>query len=250
MTCGQRPSWLTPHPRISFIDHSQIIPSEFLPTFNSHVIEAFLCEVPGLSEHYVYFNDDVFLARPAVPELFFTTSGAAKAALSAKPLPTPTHDELATPMDHACGNVARLMREVYGAAPQWQILHSFHAQTRRSSHESLQLIRARQCEFFENRFRSNADYNIASFMTHCVGAQSGRTVVADYRCMYFGHSNRGASFRYDALLDLQGSALCPDTFCVNDAASPAGPTETADSELTRFLSRYFGIAAPWEAPQG
>ena len=246
VTCGQRPLWLTPHPKISFIDHAEIIPRDFLPTFNSHVIEAFLAEIPDLSEHFVYFNDDVFLARPAIPELFFTSSGAAKVALSAKPLPSPGPDELATPMDHACRNVASLVHEVYGVTPQWQILHSFHAQTKQSSRECLRLIRSRGREFLANRFRSSSDYNIASFMTHCIGVREKRTVLADYRCMYFGHANRGANFRYAALLDLRRSSLCPDTFCVNDAPGTEGQSQTSDTELMCFLARYFETTAPWE----
>ena len=45
------------------MDHREIIEQEYLPTFNSHVIEANLHKIPNLSEHFIYFNDDVFVAK-------------------------------------------------------------------------------------------------------------------------------------------------------------------------------------------
>ena len=71
------PDWLdTAHPQIEIVDHRAIFPDRrFLPTFNSCVIETFLHRIPGLSSHYLYFNDDMFLGRPVVPEDFLTEAG-------------------------------------------------------------------------------------------------------------------------------------------------------------------------------
>jgi hypothetical protein len=41
------------------------------PTFNSRVIEAAMWRIPGLSEHFIYANDDMFLNAPVSPENFF-----------------------------------------------------------------------------------------------------------------------------------------------------------------------------------
>ena len=46
-----------------------------LPTFNSQAIESRLHRIPGLAEHFLYLNDDVFLGRPVPPEMFFTPGG-------------------------------------------------------------------------------------------------------------------------------------------------------------------------------
>ena len=71
VTNKQRPKWLVDHPRISIVDHYEIIPNELLPTFNSTMIEMYLHKIPGLAEKYVYFNDDVFVNAPLFPEFFF-----------------------------------------------------------------------------------------------------------------------------------------------------------------------------------
>lgn len=46
--------------KIKIIDHTQIIPREYLPTFNSDVIESYLHNIPGLSDIFLYNNDDIF----------------------------------------------------------------------------------------------------------------------------------------------------------------------------------------------
>ena len=72
VTCGQKPEWLNEnHPKLVFVDHKDYIPSEYLPTFNSIPIELNLHRIHSLSEHFVLFNDDMFLIKPVTPEHFF-----------------------------------------------------------------------------------------------------------------------------------------------------------------------------------
>lgn len=44
---------------------------EYLPVFNSLSIETMLWRIPGLSEHYIYMNDDVMLVAPTTEQVFF-----------------------------------------------------------------------------------------------------------------------------------------------------------------------------------
>lgn len=73
VTCGQKPEWLDEnHPKINLVHHKDYIPNEFLPVFNSSLIEIYLHKIPDLSEHFVYFNDDFFVINHLTPERFFT----------------------------------------------------------------------------------------------------------------------------------------------------------------------------------
>ena len=58
---------------IEIIDHKHIFRDyeDFLPTFNSICISNMLWRIEGLSDHFVYFNDDVFLTRKILPEVWF-----------------------------------------------------------------------------------------------------------------------------------------------------------------------------------
>ena len=65
----QVPGWASG--RLNVVTHSDIIPEEFLPTFNSTTIEMFLHRIPGLDERFIYFNDDMFPVAPCKEEDFF-----------------------------------------------------------------------------------------------------------------------------------------------------------------------------------
>lgn len=72
VTCGHVPAWLKlEHPKLNFVKHSDYIEAQYLPTFSSHPIELNLHRIEGLSEKFVYFNDDFFLTAPVEPEDFF-----------------------------------------------------------------------------------------------------------------------------------------------------------------------------------
>jgi hypothetical protein len=73
VTCGQHPDWLNiNHPKLHLVNHEDYIPHQFLPNFNSCVLEIYMHKIKGLSEHFVYFNDDFFIINNISPERFFT----------------------------------------------------------------------------------------------------------------------------------------------------------------------------------
>ncbi len=59
--------------KIHIVDHVTIFAgfTEFLPTFNSLAIESLIWRIPELAEHFVYFNDDVFVSSPVSKSDFF-----------------------------------------------------------------------------------------------------------------------------------------------------------------------------------
>lgn len=72
VTCGQCPEWLnTNHPKLHMVDHKDYIPQEYLPTFSANPIELNFHRIDGLSEQFVYFNDDFFIMNYVKEEDFF-----------------------------------------------------------------------------------------------------------------------------------------------------------------------------------
>lgn len=72
VTYGHVPEWLNAdHPKLKIVKHSDYIPKEYLPTYNSNVIELNLHRIPELSEHFVLFNDDIFLIDHVTENDFF-----------------------------------------------------------------------------------------------------------------------------------------------------------------------------------
>lgn len=72
VTWGHLPTWLnTDHPKLNIVNHRDFIPEKYLPTFQANPIENNLHRITGLTEEFVYFNDDMFIIRPTKPADFF-----------------------------------------------------------------------------------------------------------------------------------------------------------------------------------
>lgn len=72
VTYGHLPEWLNLEaPKLNIVKHSDFIPSEYLPTFNSHSIELHLHRIKDLTEQFIYFNDDTFLIDEIPVKRFF-----------------------------------------------------------------------------------------------------------------------------------------------------------------------------------
>lgn len=72
ITSGHYPVWLNrEHPKLNLVKHSDYMPDRYLPTFSSRPIELNLHRVVGLSENFIFFNDDMFLTKNVKPDDFF-----------------------------------------------------------------------------------------------------------------------------------------------------------------------------------
>jgi len=67
---SQVPKWLD-QTKVRVITHDQFIPQEHLPTFNSGTIEMFLWNIPGLSNRFIYANDDFYMLNKTTPGNFY-----------------------------------------------------------------------------------------------------------------------------------------------------------------------------------
>lgn len=101
VTCGQMPDWLDLScDRLHFVRHEDYMPQEYLPTFSSHPIELNLHRIEGLSERFVYFNDDMYLTSDVVPEDYFCGD-------------TPRHAPLLHPILPMCYESSEVMSHIY-----------------------------------------------------------------------------------------------------------------------------------------
>ena len=76
ITDDQIPSWLDEvSDRLTIVDHKEILPNENLPCFNSTALEWGIANIPNLSEHFIYMNDDMFFCDYVRPSDFFLPDG-------------------------------------------------------------------------------------------------------------------------------------------------------------------------------
>lgn len=75
VTCGQVPDFLDiDNPKLRLVKHSDYIPKEYLPTFNSNVIELNYHRIEELSDNFILFNDDCYPLKP-IPESYYFIDG-------------------------------------------------------------------------------------------------------------------------------------------------------------------------------
>ena len=72
VTWGHVPEWLDlNNKKLVIVNHKDFIPKKYLPTFNVNPIEMNFHRIKGLSEQFVYFNDDTFLTKMTKATDFF-----------------------------------------------------------------------------------------------------------------------------------------------------------------------------------
>lgn len=243
VTDGQRPSWLKPGYGIEVVDHKEIFSDpSVLPVYNSHAIEANLHRIPGLSEHFLYFNDDMFLGRPVSPKSFFFSNGLAKFFASQSRVPFTPKSVNDSPVDAATKNVRRLMEETFGVTVS-QVMEHAPYPLRRSVLEEME---SRFADAFSrtsrSRFRSPDDLNVPSNFAHHYAFQTGRAIASTLPFTYVGLSVRDLQVRLNRLLERRDV----DAFCLNDTFSTGDDLEAQLDVVVPFLDAYFPVVAPWE----
>lgn len=82
VTDGQTPSWYEQQPQafpqVTIVNQNQLLPTSLQPSYNSDVISAYLHRIPGLSEWYLFMNDDFFMGKLMTPQHFFTSVGVGR----------------------------------------------------------------------------------------------------------------------------------------------------------------------------
>lgn len=183
VTDGQRPSWLGAFPEVSVVDHRDFIPAELLPTFSSRAIEASLHLIPGLGEHFVAFNDDVFLMREAGFADFFGTRGCV-VYLTDEPLPAQGDIQSLSGHNDAF-NARQWMRQHYGRSTVERVLAHAPRGVRRSWMCELEAAHpAVFREVREEKFRRVTGQSILANLYGDWCLTLGRGEVRDDECAY------------------------------------------------------------------
>ncbi|MFD7296202.1 stealth family protein [Streptomyces sp. NPDC059897] len=247
VTAGQVPAWLdTDVPGLRVVDHREIFsePSA-LPTFNSHAIESQLHHIDGLSEHFLYLNDDVFLGRPLSVGHFFHPNGLSKFFQSKALVPSGPTDGDDLPVNAAGKNSRALIERSFGTRIAQKMKHTPHP-LRRSVLADIELVYGHEHRHTQySRFRSPQDVPIASSLHHYYGFHTGRATTGSLRYQYIDLAAELAGRRLDGLLARRNF----DSFCLNDTVGHADP-EAQELMVRSFLERYFPVPSRFELPPG
>jgi hypothetical protein len=244
VTDDQVPAWLdTAAPGLRVVSHREIFrdPS-VLPTFNSHAIESQLHRMDGLSEHFLYFNDDVFLGRLTTPQEFFHANGLTKYFPSPALIPVGGTDPGDVPVSAAGKNNRSVLEEHFSTVITQKMKHTPHPLRRSVLAEIEERFEERHRATAASRFRSLTDLSIASSLHHYYAYQTARAVPGRVTYAYLDLSHPQTPARLARLLSRRDRQV----FCINDTVSTDDDVAGQESVLRPFLEAYFPVPSPYE----
>ena len=235
ITCRpQVPRWLdTNNPRMHVVHHDELSGfGPYLPTFNSTVIESFVHAVPGLSDHFLYLNDDFLFGAPSVREDFLTTTGKHKVFGTYFGIWLPFRIYRKRWKFYNNGHIEHCPRFIY--RPFWEAMLEAHGKA---------LHRTRS-----NRFRAGSDLRMDRlYRMWMLGPRrrdaepvKARDLLRYHRFHRIDNNRKRQDRRLDALVRMR-----PKFYCLNDDQG-ANPDAWVCDRVQGFLDAYYPDASEFE----
>ncbi len=245
VTADQKPAWLNTE-TVNLVSHADIFPPDLLPVFSTRPIEFCVHRVPGLADHFLYFNDDFMLGRAVKPEDFFLPDGrplvwavrrgeASMRALMGKEGAASSHAS-------AVARSHKLIAERFGQNLPYTMRHFPKAMTRATADELWRVFPAEVAATLASPFRAPSDVSVTMlYPLYLLATGQGKLrPVNGWRqavdLFSGGPAHMGGSLG-DANIRRKMACirlLRPRTYCLNDAP---GATDAGREELRRFLAR-------------
>lgn len=243
-TDSERPSWLADDPRVTFVPSEEFFAdTSVLPTHNSQAVECQLHRIPGLSEHFLYSNDDMFFGRPVSPEAFFSSGGVSMFIEATTRIGLGYSDQDRSGFENAARVNRRLLQDRFGLMTTRHLEHAATPLRKSVLEEMEREFPAEFAATAASAFRSSSNISVTNSLYHYYALMTGRAVVQkDAKVCYIDTTE------YAGLKDME--KMLPkravDFFCLNDGSVPEVDLELRTQTVTSFLDRYFPIVAPWE----
>lgn len=244
VTDNQVPVWLvTTNPKIKIVDHTEIMPAVSLPCFNSRLVEHCLYKIPGLAEHFLYANDDMFINKPVSPSTFFAADGLPiirfnrsllrnlYLAFKEKFLGIPLKSYV-----HAIRNSAELVKKKYGIYYNGKTHHNIDAYLRSDYQHVAEVFKEEIAATLSNHVRSTNDVqrNIYSYVP--LAEKRGHLLYVTQKTSFRFHIQKESHYR-------KLKKYNPTFFCMNDSEYA---NDNDRKRVTAFLSRRFPKKSQFE----
>lgn len=232
VTDNQVPEWLdTSNPKVQIVDHTDIMPPECLPCYSSVVIEQFLHKIPGLSEHFLYANDDMLIGKPVTPANFFAEDGRPYLFMFRRPfrkLVMWYRENIKriqlSPYLVTIRNSARLVEKAYGKYYGCKQHHNIDAYTKTMFIVAHEKFGKEISTMYDHHIRTSEDYQRCLYSYVALAEKLGKLrYVGTKHSLRIQIHNRHTYYRFEK--------YHPVLFCMND-------TELANDD-DRRLSKEF-----------
>ena len=259
ITADQKPEWLNIE-RVNLVSHRDIFPADVpLPVFSTRPIEFCVHRIPGLSEHFIYCNDDFLLGRPLAKNNFFLPDGRPRlwVVKRSKTYMQQLLSRLDSSASHA-SSVARshaLIKERYGLSFPFTLRHYPKAMRCSSAAALWEAFPEEITATLNSPFRSPQDLSVTMlYPLFLLAEKTGvshsingiRQICDIIACK--GMAHMGASIGDSNARNKMRAIrlLRPKTFCLNDAPGASNADRQA---LKDFLAAMFPRPSKYELPE-
>lgn len=244
VTDHQVPYWLnTDHDKIVMVNHSDIFDDKTcLPVFNSVAIESWIHKIEGLSDNFIYANDDYFFGSPVNKQHFIHPNGIAKLFL--EPIPN-AYGEIFADSEATTQLSLFTAHCFYEKFNKWPSFWPLHAPMIKNVHVIEKMINQFQTHIDKtsrSRFRETETISPLYLMSSYFSYAEGDSVVSSIRYEYVSSDDPNLDSKLSNLFLKIKEGKC-EVFCLNDHRTI---TEEQISKIANFMKKAFPIAAEWE----
>jgi UDP-glucose 4-epimerase len=245
-TDSPAPAWLADHPRVRIVRSEEFFADPAgLPTHNSQAVECQLHHIPGLSEHFLYSNDDMFIGRPLRPDVFFSPGGITRFVEADLRIGIGENHPRRSGFENSARVNRALLKQRFGRVTTRHLEHTATPLNRT-------VIERMEREFPEefartaaSPFRAADNISVTNSLYHYYGLLTGAAIQnTDAKALYVDTTSRKGLGLLKRLLKRRDH----DFFCLNDGSFPEVPPEERAHRVRSFLERYYPQPAPWEVP--
>lgn len=233
---SKKPHWLYENNKIKWISHEDIFPDiNVLPNFNSHSIESCIHRINGISDYFIYFNDDFIVNKMMYKHDFFEYTGKSISFREPYDVAFWNKQTLEEPGYRAASiNSQEIMKRMYNYCPRYMMQHAPYAICK-----STLLDLYNKCgEVFDvvrsNKKRSFSDINVLSFLYHHYAFYLGKSLQKTEKTFIVRNINidkfilKSNEYRF---------------FCINDLGNA---DDNVLNKIYKFLEDKFFVIPEWE----
>lgn len=229
---SQVPSWADTE-NLKVVLHSDIIPADYLPTFNCNPIEMHLHRIEGLDEEYLYFNDDLYPLAPCKPEDFFRDSKGV--------LKFSRHWIVSGMYKHICKNSDSAARKALGMPRSCRFIRPQHTCTAMLKSQCEELYAKLEPEILASLTRTRTADNLNQYLFLDYQYYKGLMIDEKISNKHFSVALASPDKLYDYILNPSRNLMC-----VNDVNLKENRYEALRDAMHRAFEKKFPSKSRFE----
>ena len=229
---SQVPEWADQE-NLKIVLHKDIIPNEYLPTFNCNPIEMHLHRIEGLDNEYLYFNDDLYPLAPCRPEDFFRDGKGV--------LKFSKHYFVSGMYKHICKNSDTYARKALGMPASCSFIRPQHTCTAMLKKECEELYAKLEPVILKSLTRTRTQDNLNQYLFLDYQLFKGLMINEKISNKHFSVALTTPSKLYDYILNPDRNLLC-----VNDVRLSEKKYEALRTAMISAFEQKFPVKSRFE----